>query len=127
MTVLFFAGHLKYDLNNPKNLASDRVVFSKGHAAPLLYALYHVAGAISYEELLTLRKFDSNLEGHPTPRFRYVDAATGSLGQGLSVGVGMALGIKLKVKSKKLDEIKELNLQHPTSNIPRIFVLLGDS
>src|SRR3989339_1543546 len=67
MTVLFFAGHLKYDLNNPKNLASDRVVFSKGHAAPLLYALYHVAGAISYEELLTLRKFDSNLEGHPTP------------------------------------------------------------
>ena len=127
MTVLFFAGFLQNNLKNPKNLANDRVIFSKGHAAPLLYALYHAAGAISYEELLTLRKFNSTLEGHPTPRFPFVDVATGSLGQGLSIGVGMALGLKLEVRSKKLDEIKELNLQHPTSNIPRIFVLLGDS
>src|SRR3989338_11350656 len=107
MTTLFFAGFLKYDLDHPENPANDRVIVSKGHASPLLYSLYHAAGAISYEELLTLRTFNSVLEGHPTPRFPFVDVATGSLGQGLSIGVGMALGLKLEVRSKKLDEIKE--------------------
>ncbi len=122
MTTLFFGGppaggFFRYDLNNPKNPANDRVIFSKGHASPLLYSLYHAAGAISYDELMTLRTFGSNLEGHPTPHFKYVDVATGSLGQGLSVGVGMALGINFKLK------ISNLKLERK----PQVFVLLGDS
>src|SRR3989338_393318 len=127
MTTLFFAGFLKYDLDHPENLANDSVIFSKGHASPLLYSLYHAAGVLTHDELLTLRNFDSSLEGHPTPRFKYVDVATGSLGQGLSIGLGMALGIKLKVGSWKLDEKNILNFKPLTSNFPRVFVLLGDS
>lgn len=119
MASLFFNGFLKYDLKNPDNFGNDRVIFSKGHAAPLLYSLYHVAGAISQKELMSLRQFDSPLEGHPTPRFKYVDVATGSLGQGLSVGVGMALGIK------KIFQIT--NNKSQITNSPRVFVLLGDS
>jgi len=115
MATLFFGGFLNYDLENPKNLSNDRVVFSKGHAAPLLYSLYQAAGAISYEELMSLRKFNSVLEGHPSPRFKYIDVASGSLGQGLSVGVGMAMGVKLRVKNQQLKEE------------PKIWVLLGDS
>jgi transketolase len=88
MTTLFFG-----DIMKPE----DKIIFSKGHASPLLYSLYHAAGLITYEELMTLRKFDSNLEGHPTPRFSFVDVATGSLGQGLSIGLGMAMGKKSKV------------------------------
>lgn len=110
MTTLFFNGFLKYDLKNPHYIFNDRVIFSKGHAAPLLYALYHTAGVISYKEIMSLRQFGSRLEGHPTPRFPYVDVATGSLGQGLSIGLGMALGIKLRIKRE-----------------PKVFVLLGDS
>ncbi|MEO6508996.1 MAG: transketolase, partial [Patescibacteria group bacterium] len=91
MSVLFFGGFLHYDLDNPTYTLNDRVIFSKGHAAPLLFSLYQAAGAITRDELLSLRKFDSELEGHPTPKFRYVDIATGSLGQGLSGGLGMAL------------------------------------
>ncbi len=83
MVTLFFGGFYK---------KSDRFILSKGHAAPLLYSLYHALGIISKKELLSLRKFGSRLEGHPTPRFPSVDVATGSLGQGLSVGVGMAIG-----------------------------------
>lgn len=98
MATLFFGGFLKYDLKEPKNICNDRVIFSKGHASPLLYALYHAAGVLKYEDLLKLRTFDSPLEGHPTPRFPYVDVATGSLGQGLSTGVGMAMGLNLKFK-----------------------------
>jgi len=101
MTVLFFAGFF-----NEKN---DEVIFSKGHAAPLLYSLYVVLGKIDEKKLETLRQFGSTLEGHPTPRFSYVKVATGSLGQGLSIGLGMALAKRLK---------KEKG---------RIFVLLGDS
>lgn len=89
MTVLFDK-YFTYDLNNPLNLMNDRLLFSKGHAAPLFYALYAVAGALPLEELQSLRKFESRLEGHPTSEFPYTDAATGSLGQGLSVGAGMA-------------------------------------
>ena len=120
MTTLFFGGFLKSDLNHPKgvqSLTNDRVVFSKGHASPLIYALYHAAGAISYPELMQLRKITSDLEGHPTFRFKYADVATGSLGQGLSAGVGMALGVKLRVKSYELKVMRE----------PKIWVLLGDS
>ncbi len=109
MTELFFGGILRFDLDHPENPMNDRVIFSKGHAAPLLYALYAAAGAISEDELLSLRKFNSPLEGHPMPTFRYTEAATGSLGQGLSVGAGMALHAKM-------------------NKLPyRAYVLLGDS
>ncbi|KKT48020.1 MAG: Transketolase [Candidatus Gottesmanbacteria bacterium GW2011_GWA2_44_17] len=117
MTTLFFAGFLRSDLGHPKGIFNDRVVFSKGHASPLIYSLYHAAGAISYPELMRLRKFSSDLEGHPTFRFKYADIATGSLGQGLSAGVGMALGIKLRIKNEELRIDRE----------PKVWVLLGDS
>ncbi|MBI4136843.1 transketolase, partial [Candidatus Roizmanbacteria bacterium] len=91
MATLFFGGFYHYDLSNPHNPKNDRVIFSKGHGSPLLYALYAAAGAVAEEELMTLRKINSDLEGHPTPRFRYTEAPTGSLGQGLSIGLGMAM------------------------------------
>lgn len=94
MTVLFFAGFFRYDIKNPKYINNDRLIFSKGHASPLLYALWSVAGAIAPEKLLTLRKFGSLLEGHPTPKLPIIEAATGSLGHGLSVGVGYAIAAK---------------------------------
>jgi transketolase len=97
--------YLKYDWDHPHNPNNDRLVFSKGHASPLLYAMYKAAGVITDEELLSLRKFGSRLEGHPkplqsagdhgTPRgLPWVDVATGSLGQGLPIGVGMAFSGK---------------------------------
>jgi transketolase len=89
------AGHLHYDFEHPHLPGNDRLVFSKGHASPLLYAMLHAAGAIDEEHLLTYRKLGSDLEGHPTPRLPWVDVATGSLGQGLPIGVGMALGARL--------------------------------
>ncbi len=88
-TVLFDK-YFTYDLKNPLNEANDRFILSKGHAAPLLYTLFAMAGAMPLEEVKTLRKFGSPLEGHPMPGFPYSDAATGSLGQGLSVGAGLA-------------------------------------
>ncbi|MBI5122933.1 transketolase, partial [Candidatus Roizmanbacteria bacterium] len=128
MTTLFFGGFLKSDLRHPKgvqSLANDRVVFSKGHASPLIYSLYHAAGVISYQELMRLRKFNSDLEGHPTFRFKYADVATGSLGQGLSAGVGMALGIKLLVGNDPRVVPKKGG--HGGPPLPNVFVLLGDS
>ena len=92
-------GHLRYDFKRPTNPGNDRVVFSKGHAAPLLYAMLKAAGAISDAELLTLRAHGSPLEGHPTPRLPWVQVATGSLGQGLPIAVGMALGTKRQQRS----------------------------
>ncbi|WP_374199467.1 transketolase [Glycomyces sp. YM15] len=89
------AGHLHYDFEHPHLPGNDRLVFSKGHASPLLYAMLHAAGAIDEEHLLTYRRLGSDLEGHPTPRLPWVDVATGSLGQGLPIGVGMALGARL--------------------------------
>jgi transketolase len=83
--------HLRYDFDEPTNPCNDHLVFSKGHASPLLYALFRAAGAISEEELLSFRKLGSPLEGHPTPRLPWVDVATGSLGQGMPVSVGLAL------------------------------------
>lgn len=118
MATLFFGGFLHYDLDNPHNLYNDRIIFSKGHASPLLYSLYQAAGVLTHEELLDLRKFDSVLEGHPTPRFKYIDVSTGSLGQGLSAGVGMAMGIKLRSRQTDGDD---------TLREPHVFVLLGDS
>jgi transketolase len=87
---VLFEKYFTYDLTNPLNLYNDRLVLSKGHAAPLLYTLFGMAGAYPLDELKTLRKFGSRFEGHPVPSFVYAEAATGSLGQGLSVGAGLA-------------------------------------
>ena len=91
---LFF-GHMRYDAKNPHFHNNDRFILSKGHAAPLLYAVWAENGFIPVSELAKLRQFGSDLEGHPTPRLPFVDVATGSLGQGLGVGVGMALAARL--------------------------------
>src|SRR5512140_506388 len=88
-------GHLRADWRRPSRLDDDRLVFSKGHAAPLLYAMARAAGVVSGEELLSLRRFGSRLEGHPTPALPFVDVATGSLGQGLPFAVGVALAARL--------------------------------
>ncbi len=102
--------YLHYDFEKPQYPNNDRLIFSKGHACPLLYAFYKAAGAIKDEELLTLRKAGSRLEGHPVPEILpWVDVATGSLGQGLPMGVGVAL-------AGKLDKLPY-----------RTWVLLGDS
>ena len=85
------ARHLRYDFANPTNPNNDHLIFSKGHASPLLYPLYKAAGAITDEELMTYRTIHSRLQGHPTPLIPWVDVATGSLGQGLPIGVGVAL------------------------------------
>lgn len=110
MTVLMFGGYFRSFIDNPKHPNNDRLIFSKGHASPLLYSLWAVAGAFPAEELLTLREFGSRLEGHPTMAFPYTEAPTGSLGQGLSVGLGMALN------AQYLDKLPY-----------KTFVLLGDS
>lgn len=110
MAVLFFGGFLHYDLKNPNDPNNDRVIFSKGHASPLFYSLYAAAGDVTEKELKTLRKFGSRLEGHPTPAFPHTEAATGSLGQGLSIGAGMA------INAKYLDKLPY-----------KTYVLLGDS
>lgn len=91
---ILFDKFFTYDIKNPHNPNNDRLIFSKGHAAPLLFTLFALSGGLSVEELKTLRRFGSKLEGHPTPEFRYSDAATGSLGQGLSVGAGISLSAK---------------------------------
>lgn len=108
MSVLFFSV-MRYDPHDPHGRDSDVFVLSKGHAAPILYAAWAEAGAFPRERLLTLRKIDSDLEGHPTTLLPFVDVATGSLGQGLSVGVGIALHAK--------------EFDHSTQ---RVFVLMGD-
>ncbi len=94
VATLFF-GHMRYDAKNPHFHNNDRFILSKGHAAPLLYAAWAETGLFPVGELLTLRQFTSNFEGHPTLRLPFVDVATGSLGQGLSVGAGMALAARL--------------------------------
>ncbi len=94
VAALFFYA-MKYDPYNPDNPENDQFILSKGHAAPLLYAAWQAAGVLTNQDILTLRQFNSVLEGHPTPRFSYVKVATGSLGQGLSIGAGMALSARL--------------------------------
>jgi len=90
VTTVLFDKYFSYDIKDPQSLFNDRFVLSKGHASPLLYTLFGIAGAYPLEELKTLRKFGSRFEGHPTPKFVFSEAATGSLGQGLSVGAGLA-------------------------------------
>jgi transketolase len=99
---------MKFDVADPNSLASDRFVLSKGHAAPILYAALAESGVFPVSRLMTLRQFSSELEGHPTPRIPGVDAATGSLGQGLSVGAGLALGARAQ------------------KSTARVYVLMGD-
>ena len=94
LIAVLLSGHLRYDFGQPDNPANDHLIFSKGHASPLVYAMFKAAGAINDDELMTFRKFGSRLEGHPTPILPWVDVATGSLGQGLPIGVGVALAGK---------------------------------
>src|SRR5712691_4568740 len=110
LMAVLIAKYLRYDFDEPKNPANDHLIFSKGHASPLLYSVFKACGAISDDELLTFRKFGSRLEGHPTPEIPWVDVATGSLGQGLPIGVGVALA------GKKLEQLPY-----------RVWVLCGDS
>ena len=93
MAVLFFA-EMHFDPKNPQDPDNDRFVLSKGHAAPILYAAWAEAGLFPRERLLDLRTFESDLEGHPTPRLPFVDVATGSLGQGICAAVGIALNAR---------------------------------
>jgi transketolase len=111
LMAVLLSKYLRYDWTNPHYPNNDRLIFSKGHACPVLYAMYKAAGAITDAELLSLRKFGSRLQGHPNPRvLPYVDVATGSLGQGLPIGVGMALN------GKYLDKLPY-----------HVWVVLGDS
>jgi transketolase len=94
VAALFF-GEMRFDPKNPQNPDNDRFVLSKGHAAPVLYAAWAEAGLFPRDELLKLRRIDSDLEGHPTPRLSFVDVATGSLGQGICAAIGTALNGRL--------------------------------
>jgi transketolase len=110
LMAVLLANYLRYDFDRPDLPTNDRLVFSKGHASTLLYAMFRAAGAISDDEMLTYRQFGSIFEGHPTPLIPWVDVATGSLGQGLPIGVGMAIA------GKYLDRLPY-----------RVWVLCGDS
>ncbi len=108
VAALFF-DVMQFDPDRYENPSNDRFILSKGHASPVLYAAWHELGKLSDADLLTYRHFNSPLEGHPTLRFPYTEAATGSLGMGLSIGAGEALAAKADKRSY------------------RTFVLMGDS
>jgi transketolase len=110
LAAVLLAEHFRYDFDEPKSPRNDRLIFSKGHASPLVYGLFRAAGVLAEEEFVTYRQFGSRLEGHPTPALPWVDVATGSLGQGLPIGVGMALA------GKRLDRLPF-----------RVWVICGDS
>jgi transketolase len=110
LMAVLLARYLRYDFENPTEPGNDHLIFSKGHASPLLYSMLRAAGAVGEEELLSYRKAGSRLEGHPTPRLPWVDIATGSLGQGLPIGAGVAMA------GKSLDRLPY-----------RVWVLCGDS
>ena len=110
LMAVLLSDYLRYDFDSPDDPNNDHLVFSKGHASPLLYAMFKAAGAIDDEEMLTFRKFGSRLQGHPTPVIEWVDVATGSLGQGLPIAVGTAQA------GKHLDRLPY-----------RVWVLCGDS
>jgi transketolase len=129
-TMLFFK-YLRADLDHPENFANDRFILSKGHASPLLYALYAAAGKVTEEELLKLRTLESPLEGHPTMRFPWTEVPTGSLGQGLSVAIGEAIALRVKYQGFGIKglgtDLSFLNTKYgPLNTLPRIFVLMGD-
>jgi transketolase len=110
LMAVLLSRYLRYDFADPQAPGNDHLIFSKGHASPLLYAMLKAAGAITDDELLTFRRLGSRLEGHPTPRLPWVDVATGALGQGLPIGVGLAL------TGKQLDRLNY-----------HVWVLCGDS
>ncbi|MDQ3344943.1 MAG: transketolase [Chloroflexota bacterium] len=110
LMAVLMSKYLHYDFGTPDDPRNDHLIFSKGHASPLLYAMYKAAGAISDDEMLTFRQFGSRIEGHPTPVLPWVDVATGSLGQGLPISVGVALA------GKRLDRLPY-----------RVWCLCGDS
>jgi transketolase len=110
LMAVLISKYLHYDFDTPDNPNNDHLIFSKGHASPLLYAIYKAVGAVSGEEMATYRQLGSRLEGHPTPDIPWVDVATGSLGQGLPIAVGVAMA------AKKLDQLDY-----------RTWVLCGDS
>jgi transketolase len=110
LMAVLLARHLRYDFSRPDAPGNDHLIFSKGHASPLYYAMLRAAGAIGERELLTYRQIRSRLEGYPTPRLPWVDVATGSLGQGLPIGAGVAMA------GKYLDRLPY-----------RVWVLCGDS
>ena len=110
LIAVLIAKYLQYDWGKPKDPNNDHLIYSKGHASPLCYAMFKAVGAISDQELMTFRKFGSRLEGHPTPAIPWVDVATGSLGQGLPIGVGVAMA------GKRLDKLPY-----------HVWVLCGDS
>jgi transketolase len=97
LAAVLFSDHLRFDVDDPKNPANDRFVLSKGHASPLLYSLFKAIGAITDQDLLSFRRFGSPVQGHPAPveGMPWVDVATGSLGQGLSIGLGMSLAMRI--------------------------------
>jgi transketolase len=110
LMAVLLARHLRYDFSSPDAPGNDHLIFSKGHASPLYYAMLRAADAIGERELLTYRQIRSRLEGYPTPRLPWVDVATGSLGQGLPIGAGVAMA------GKYLDQLPY-----------RVWVLCGDS
>ena len=110
LMAVLMSKYLHYDFDDADDPRNDHLIFSKGHASPLLYAIYKAAGAISDDEMLSFRKFGSRIEGHPTPVLPWVDVATGSLGQGLPISVGVAL------TGKRLDQLGY-----------RVWCLCGDS
>jgi len=110
LMAVLMSKYLHYDFGTPDDPRNDHLIFSKGHASPLLYAMYKAAGAISDDEMLTFRQFGSRIEGHPTPVLPWVDVATGSLGQGLPISVGVTL------TGKRLDRLPY-----------RVWCLCGDS
>ena len=110
LAAVLLAAHFRYDFDNPRDKRNDRLVFSKGHASPLVYGLFRAAGVVDDEEFMTYRRLGSRLEGHPVPVLPWVDVATGSLGQGLPIAVGMALA------GKRLDRLPF-----------RVWTICGDS
>ena len=127
LMAVLLANHYRYDFKNPDNIYNDRLIFSKGHATPLYYAMFAAMGVISLKDLDSYRKFGSSLEGHPTPNFKFAEAATGSLGQGLSVGVGLALSLKAKLKEAESKELPSRFTLHASRYLlPLVYVLLGD-
>jgi transketolase len=110
LMAVLLARHLRYDFTHPEAPGNDHLIFSKGHASPLLYSMLRAVGAIGTDELLRYGRVGSRLEGHPTPRLPSIEVATGSLGQGLPIGVGMGMA------GKSLDRLPY-----------RVWVLCGDS